>query len=182
MPFVDRGACPFEGCVYRDWKAKRQVVAYETWDSRAPVRQVFTVEPGETVTAMTGIVIVTTPGRARMLSARTQQVTSREFPNQLGTITLRPNDVVYLLTYHGEGYYTGWFNGALFGLDVSDFKQPADPRAGYSACVKTQTCKGEVLELPTRVWWVQVRKENGAIGWTDHTINQDFEGQDRFGR
>ena len=181
MPFVDRGACPFEGCVYRDWKAKRQVVAYEMWDSRASVRPFFTVRPGETVTAMTGVVIVTAAGRARIFREVSQKGTSRDFPNQSVTVTLHPNDMVYLLTYHGEGGYTAWFRGVLFDLDTSDFQQPDVPGAVYSACVRTQTCKGEVLEYPKKVWWVQIRNATGQIGWTDHTTNQDFEGQDRFG-
>jgi hypothetical protein len=66
LPFVDRGACPFEGCVYRDWTVKARVVTYETWDSRAPVREVFATNPGETVTAMTGVVLVTSAGRAQI--------------------------------------------------------------------------------------------------------------------
>jgi hypothetical protein len=67
LPFVDKGACPFEGCVYqRDWTAKARVVAYQTWDSHAPVRSVFVIEPGETVTAMTGVVLVTSAGRAQI--------------------------------------------------------------------------------------------------------------------
>ena len=29
MPFVDRGACPFEGCIYRDWVARAPVTIVE---------------------------------------------------------------------------------------------------------------------------------------------------------
>jgi hypothetical protein len=182
MPFVDRGVCPGEGCVYRDWKAKAEVVAYETWDSRAPVRKIFVVKPGETVTAMTGVVIVTVPGRARIRRpVLANNLLADQFPKQpFKHVTIPTGTMVYLLTAHGEGYYTAWANGALVGLEITNLEQPKTPGAGYSGCVRTQTCDGEVLEYPRRAWWVQIRNAAGQIGWTDRT--DAFDGMNALAR
>jgi hypothetical protein len=182
MPFVDRGACPGEGCVYRDWKAKAEVVLYETWDNRAPVRKAFIVKPGETVTAMTGVVIVTVPGRARIRRpVLANNLLADQFPRQpFKNVTIPAGTMVYLLTSHGEGYYTAWANGTLVGFEITNLEQPRTPGAGYSGCVRTQTCDGEVLEYPRRTWWVQIRNAAGQIGWTDRT--DAFDGMDALAR
>ena len=149
LPYVNHGACPFEGCVYREWKAKSRIMTYL---SRESPKTIFTVEPGEVVTAVTGDVITTVPGEARRRGA---------------------NETVYLLTSHGEGEYTAWQGGAVGRIDISVFKQPDVPGAGYSACVRTDTCEGEVFSYPKMVWWVQIRNARGQIGWTNRP--QDFD-------
>jgi hypothetical protein len=166
MPYVDRGACPFEGCVYRDWKATARVEAVELsrtkpWTSSG--RVLFTIAPGETVTAVTGVVVTTVPGKATRFGG----------PNA-------KDDVIYLLTYHGEGVYTAWVNGTVVrDFYITNFEQPDLPGAGYSACVRTQTCDGKVLSYAQKTWWVQLRNAKGQIGWTDQA--QCFDGRDAFG-
>ena len=179
LPFVDKGACPGEGCVYRDWKVKTRVVTYETWMSGAPVREVFATNPGETVTAMTGVVLVTSAGRAQIRRQITiPALISDQFPRQRPSerVSVVPGTVVYLLTSHGEGFFTAWVNGVLVNFDITNLEQPKTPGAGYSGCVRTQTCDGEVLEYPRRTWWVQIRNAAGQIGWTSQT--QAFDGYD----
>jgi hypothetical protein len=183
LPFVDRGICPGEGCVYRDWTARAHVVTYQTWDSRAPGREVFAIEPGEIVTAMTGVVLVTAAGRAlvrREMTART--LVSEQFPRQQPpeTVSIAPGTMVYLLTSHGEGSYTAWVNGVLVYMDIANLEQPTTPGAAYSGCVRTQTCDGEVLDYPKRTWWVQIRNAVGQIGWTSQT--DDFDGMNALAR
>lgn len=183
LPFVDKGACPFEGCVYRDWKAKAAIVAYETWDTRAPVREVFTTRPGDTVTAMTGVVLVTSAGRAqirRRITAAT--VVSAQFPRQRPEemVSIAPGTFVYLLTRHGEGRYTAWVNNVLVDFYITNLEQPKTPGAGYSGCVRTQTCDGEVLEYSRCTWWAQIRNSAGQIGWTNQT--EDFAGTNALDR
>jgi hypothetical protein len=176
MPFVDEGACPFEGCLYRDWRAKKSVAVYESWDRRAPVRRVFSVEAGETVTAMTGVVITTVPGRAVIRRSMTGQAHSRFFPYERPvSIPLKPGDVVYLLTNQGEGFQTAWFNQMLFTLDRSGFSN-AVPDA---RCKQTDTCTGEIIEYPLSVWWAKIRNAQGQIGWTNQTA--DFDGPSALG-
>jgi hypothetical protein len=123
----------------------------------------FTIAPGETVTAVTGVVVTTVPGKATRFGGPTSK-----------------DDVIYLLTYHGEGVYTAWVNGTVVrDFYITNFEQPDLPGAGYSACVRTQTCDGKVLSYPQKTWWVQLRNAKGQIGWTDQA--QCFDGRDAFG-
>lgn len=175
MPFVDEGACPFEGCVYRDWRARKPVNVYETWDRRAPVHQVFSIQNGETVTAMTGVVITTIPGRAVIRRPMTGLAYSKLFPYQRPvSIPLKSGDVVYLLTNQGEGFQTAWFNQIIFTIDRSGLSEDPDP-----PCRQKTTCTGEILEYPVSAWWAKVRNARGQIGWTNQTT--DFDGTDLLG-
>ena len=171
MPFVDEGACPFEGCEYRDWRAKKTVAVYETWDRRAPVRFLFSIEPGETVTAMTGVVITTMPGRAVIRQPLIGVADSRHFPyeGQL-SIPLKPGEIVYLLTNQGYGFQTAWVNHMIFTLDRSRFSGlfPDVP------CERDDSCTGDIIEHPVSAWWARVRNARGQIGWTSQTA--DFDG------
>ena len=102
------------------------------------------------MTGMTGVVITTQPGLARALKAAS-----------IGGMMLRPGEVVYLLTYAGEGSYKVWYRGkveeiAIEGDDV--FK---------------------LIQEPQSVWWVKVKNRKGQIGWTNMTRN--FDGMDACG-
>jgi hypothetical protein len=55
VPFEDVGACPFEGCVYREWTAKTAVRVRTERRIDAPVS--YELRLGEKVTALTGIVV-----------------------------------------------------------------------------------------------------------------------------
>ena len=60
LPYLDWKACPFEGCVYRQWTANAAVTAYDTWK---PERQpVATLSKGEKVNGVTGVATTFTPG------------------------------------------------------------------------------------------------------------------------
>ena len=171
MPFVDEGACPFERCSYGDWRAKTSVSVYETWDRRAPVRLLYSIEPGETVTAMTGVVITTLPGRAVIRRSMAGEAHSKFFPYQRQvSIPLKPGDIVYLFTNQGYGFQTAWFNQMMFTLDRSRFSGlfPNAP------CKEDDSCMGDIIEYPVSVWWAKVHNARGQIGWTSQTA--DFEG------
>ena len=56
MPYEDAGACPFEGCVYREWQARDRVPVFA--ERRDNACEVFVIAPGERVTALTGVVAV----------------------------------------------------------------------------------------------------------------------------
>ena len=61
IPYEDVGACPFEGCVYREWVANAPVEIRTDRTLTAPVA--FAVAEGEKVTAVNGVVITTRAGR-----------------------------------------------------------------------------------------------------------------------
>jgi hypothetical protein len=64
IPFEDVGACPFEGCVYREWTAARPVEIRVARRSSAPVA--FRLESGERVAAVTGVVVTVKAGRVEL--------------------------------------------------------------------------------------------------------------------
>jgi hypothetical protein len=67
MPFEDVGACPFEGCVYREWIANSPVAVRSERRAGAPVA--FTLSEGDRVRAITGIVVTIRPGRVQFRKA-----------------------------------------------------------------------------------------------------------------
>ena len=97
IPFEDVGACPFEGCVYRDWIANGPVTVRTGRSPDAPVA--FTLKKGDHVQAITGIVVTVKPGRVQFRKAVDLATTA-------GTFHVEPGETVYLLTYHGEGVTT----------------------------------------------------------------------------
>ena len=78
---MDSGACPFECCTYRDWTAETTLTAYESHDPRSRGRVVFTLAPGERVTALTGIVRTTVAGEVLMTASTTVDVHSYNSPS-----------------------------------------------------------------------------------------------------
>jgi hypothetical protein len=164
VPFEDFGACPFEGCVYREWTAKSLVTVRTARQNDAPAA--FTVRTAEKVTAVTGVVITVKAGRVQFRESRSLRTDS-------GTIGIEPGQTLYLLTYHGEGVATAWFDGRLYrGVDTVDFiNGVCDSRP--------ERCAGEVVEKSETEWWVQVRNRSGAVGWTNEPGK--FDGKSAFG-
>jgi hypothetical protein len=164
LPFEDIGACPFEGCVYRDWVANTPVAVRRERRSDWPVA--FTLEKSDHVQALTGIVVTLKPGRVRFRNAV-------DLTSSAGRLHVEPGETLYLLTYHGEGVTTAWFRGRLYDeVDGSEFINAiCDLRPG--------TCNGTIVDKPQKVWWVRVRNRNRATGWTNET--EKFDNKDRFG-
>ena len=164
LPYEDVGACPFEGCVYREWKARATVRVRAARRVDAPV--VFRIRTGETVTAITGVVVTVRAGRVRF-----------DTPQRLialsGPIDVRPGQTLFLLTYQGEGFSKVWFNGKVYtDVDVSKILD--------GACVETPTrCPGRVIEPSRTEWWVQIRNKARQVGWTSEA--DKFDGKDALG-
>ncbi|MGE0705610.1 MAG: hypothetical protein AB7P22_16915, partial [Vicinamibacterales bacterium] len=151
LPFEDIGACPFEGCSYREWIARESVQIRRDRASSSPV--VFELAAGEVVTAVTGTVVTVVPGILRVSTPVTLE-------SLYGVLAVSPQDTVYLLTYEGEGFYKAWFRGRLHtGVDVGQITG--------GGCRVAADCAGRIVAEPTMVWWVQVRNAKGQVGWTD---------------
>ncbi len=139
-PYEDHGACPFECCTYRRWTVKAQTAVRQDRHGSSPVA--FTLRRGERVTGMTGVVITTQPGQARVLK-----------PTVIGGLQVRSGETVHLLTYIGEGFYKVWYKGKVEEL-------PIVGEGGFT-----------IIRAPKAVWWVKVKNSKGQIGWTDQTNN-----------
>lgn len=141
FPFEDWGACPMECCAYREWSVEKETVART--DRRETAPAAFTVKPGEWVTGLTGVVIVTSPGRGVVTTSM-----------KLGNRQASPGDLVEYLTYQGEGFYKVWFKGQML-----------DGVEGYNPIVMTVE--------PVMVWWAEIKNKKGQVGWTNQTGNFD---------
>jgi hypothetical protein len=139
IPFDDEGACPFEGCVYREWTTNAPVQVLTERRQDAPVA--FELAKGARVTALTGVVSTVVPGIVELTEPL-------EVATGQGTIPMRAGEVFYLLTYQGEGFGKAWIKDRVYSdVDLSRFKPKRNP---------------------TAIWWVKVRSGRGQVGWTSH--------------
>lgn len=152
LPFEAVGACPFEGCVYREWTAQASVVVRTERRAGAPAS--YQVQPGEKVTALTGVVVILRAGRVQFRAARRLQASPEP-------IHIEPGQTLYLLNYLGEGFTNAWFNGRLYtDVDTAEFYN-------FACDVQPNRCAGTIIEPARTEWWVQVRNHLGRVGWTD---------------
>ena len=97
MPYVDWGACPFEGCVYREWIAQQAAIVRTARRKDAPVT--FHLSPGDKVVALTGVVVVTEPGIV-------------EFPREATLTNMRDGGMISEHDYRvGKAIATGLCGG-----------------------------------------------------------------------
>jgi hypothetical protein len=142
LPYEDSGACPFEGCTYRCWTANKDTVIKSGKGAKSSAS--FTVKKGEQVVGITGTVITTRAGRARVMKNM-----------NLAGAKVNAGQMVYLLTYLGEGYYKAWYGGKIIdGVDLKGFK---------------------LIEKPKYTWWVQIQEKNGQSGWSNQPENFDHK-------
>jgi hypothetical protein len=139
-PYEDQGACPFECCSYRRWTVKAQTVVKQDRYRSSPVA--FKLRRGERVMGMTGVVITTRPGQARVLKSTV-----------IGGLQARSGETIYLLTYLGEGFYKVWYKDKVEKAEI-------EGGGGFT-----------IVREPESVWWVKVKNSKGQIGWTDQTNN-----------
>ena len=169
MPYIDRGACPFECCQYRDWQATERIVAREQYLRHMPsdvyAKPIFTIRPNERVVAMSGVVITTKAGRMRAAEPITVNVYSTSFPRTSPEpLTLSKGDILFKLHESGEGVFVGWYKGQLLeSIDAGEF--------GAKVLVET---------APETEWWARVRNSRGQIGWV--RAERHFENQDACGK
>lgn len=153
--FIDRGACPFECCVYRTWTTRKDTVIYGQPDRNA--RMIGRVKAGAAVEAITGEVH-TKPGR---------------FVVRRRHAEYKPGDVLWVYTYLGEGHFRVWWMGTMQEVDLG-----FSPYGGSSGarCEESQQCWGHLEKPVVSRWWVKVRGEGGLEGWSDqpeHFGNKD---------
>lgn len=161
LPYLDRGACPFECCTYRRWTVEADTIIYKQRSEASGVA--FRVRKGEHVTGVTGIVITTRPGKVIVKKA----TTIGDAPKA----RVSPGDVLYVLHYQGEGFFKIWFRGKTY-----DEALPGPPDLVSKAAPAREDANFRVVSGSDSVWWVQVKNARGQVGWTkqnDHFGNMD---------
>ncbi len=155
---VDKGACPFECCIYREWTARTSIDAYASPSTGSHV--VSKIAAGTKVLALTGEVH-TKAGRFLVKRRHNQY---------------KPGDVLFVYTYAGEGFFKVWFDGKTYQeeLEFSPYGGSTGKR-----CTDPRICWGELVDELRSVWWVKLRLPSGRIVWT---LGADsFDGQDGCG-
>lgn len=147
IPYEDQGVCPFECCTYRRWIAAKNTAIQLDRNGNSPA--LFNINKGEWVSALTGVVITTVPGKAKVLR-----------PTTINGIQAKNGEIVYLLTYQGEGIYETWYKGKKW-----------KPYPDMSAL--------EIMESPESTWWVQIKNNKGQVGWSKEPDN--FDNRDACG-
>lgn len=153
--YIDKGACPFECCVYRDWTVESDTVAYAVPDKSAKV--IGLLKAGAIVQAITG----------EVHSIPTRFVVNRPHA------AYKPGDVLWVYTYLGEGHFKVWRDGAMQEEDLGF--SPYGGSAG-ARCENKEQCWGQLEKELTFTWWVKVRTKEGREGWSnrpEHFGNKD---------
>jgi len=98
--YIDKGACPFECCTYREWVVRTDVTLLDRPNGK---RVVGRVKKGQRVLALTG----------EVHSVPLRMVAHHDYPDA----GVKAGDAVYILHYIGEGYWKAWHDGKLFEMD-----------------------------------------------------------------
>lgn len=153
--YIDKGACPFECCVYRAWHTNADTVAYAQPDKTTKV--VGLLKTGTIVKAITGEVH-STPVR---------------FIVKKPHAAYKPGHVLWVYTYLGEGHFKIWRNGSMHEEKLGFSPYGGSPGA---RCENDKQCWGELENELKFTWWVKVRSKEGWEGWSDqseHFSNKD---------
>ncbi len=164
VPHDSVGACPFECCEYREWTVERDTDILSA--RHASARVAFRVHAGDTVKALTGVVVTTKLGR----------VVVRK-PIEVGTLhptTVTPGAEILVLHYIGEGYWRYWLRGYFDEDQIPDSQGGCRDETGREG-----PCPIELAEEPETTWWVKVRSRSGKEGWTQEVGR--FGGMDACG-
>jgi hypothetical protein len=146
-PFVDRDACPVEsGCNFQaDWVAETPLTAYAV--EGRPTRVAFRIAAGEPFAALRADIYVTRPGIVVVL---TPQDPNCE-PPDCWEPGFRAGELVYVLSYRGDGRYLIFHRGRLREVDAFWARQSSR--------------QARVRQAPEMFWWVLVRNQSGRLGW-----------------
>jgi len=145
--------------MYRQWTVNRPTRILK--ERRQGAEVAFSLERGEKVIGVTGVVVTTRAGVAKVFR-----------PTRLGEqqLTASPGDVIHVLNYVGEGYWKFWFRGRVDRDQLPDITDQA-PDADVDL---------RIVVHPQTKWWVKVRNRRGQVGWTDETDH--FDHMDACGR
>ena len=142
VPYVDKGACPFECCTYREWNVEKPTSVRASMSDTAPVS--FRLKAGEKVFGMTGVVITTQPGIVRALKAAVIGENG---------VPIKKGEQFYVLTNLGEGFTKIWFKGRIYQGEPYD-------DATFKFIRETKS-----------IWWVKIKNRAGRIGWSRQPEN-----------
>jgi hypothetical protein len=146
LPHYDWNICPGEGCLYGNWTVRGNVDVFDTY--KGDHRKIGTLQSGDKVHGLTGVVITYEPGIIKMKSD--------------GANGLTQGEEILTYAYLGEGNAVAWVKGRLISpFDISFTKFPDGSGCQGSAC------RADYITAGRRVWWAKIKMANGASGWVD---------------
>jgi hypothetical protein len=154
LPYYDHGACPFECCVYGDWKSKEEVKVFKEPKNNAPIA--FTIKMGEEIKAITGFVVTNKVGVIKVIKPIKMGYLQGSNDNEQ-KLNLKPGEIIYTLHYAGEGYDLFWYKGKIYSDQISSNEPDPDPPPPHLLL--------QVISLPDADWWVEVKNHKGQTGW-----------------
>lgn len=166
IPVALPGVCPESCCAYGQiWTATSSVNAFS---SPPPITAppVFTVQTGEQVTAVRGVVMVThaPPITLRDPSALNvlRDGSTRPFP-----FPARAGAHLGLLWVHEDGLSTVWYEGEIVERVHARFL----PAPACAEALHDGGCAGELAHDggPRHAWFIEVRNAHGRTGWVQVT-------------
>lgn len=151
LPVVDYNACPFEGCVFREWTVRKQSTIYDTWrDNRKAIGQ---LAKAEKVQGITGVHVTRKPDRFLVKQA-------------IPSFSVVPGDSILQYAEWGEGASDLWAKGVWHKASEGDYSQ-------------LDVDNVELVQHGVKEWWVEVKRKNGQQGWA--LSHGNFGNMDRLG-
>jgi hypothetical protein len=118
--YIDKGACPFECCTYREWIARTDAPLLDSPNGKKVVGR---IKKGEKVKALTG----------EVHSVPLRVIAQHDYPNA----GVKAGDTIYILHYEGEGSCKVWHHGKA--LDVENFSEDAaEPKSTWWVQIRTR--------------------------------------------
>lgn len=169
--YVDKDACPFEGCTYREWTVETDTVLYDKPWGEAPVG---TAAVGDKVFGLTGIVYTKPIPITVAVAAKHAAIQPPADPVMLDLV---PDETIHLLTYRGEGSFLAWYGTRLLIIEPHRTMLTTLPDIGWgiTSCRDPEPkCWWQVPVGKQRyesVWWAQIMLPDGKAGWTRELNN-----------
>jgi len=151
LPYVVHRSCPDpECCAFGVWQARKSAMLFA--QPTIASERIAAVAQGQSVEALEGQMIVESAGEIILRANRT-------IPNSRDKIPL--GETVYSLVPMGHEFVRVWYQGYEFDLETDGLFSPRDCQDAGVACL------AEIKNLPRWRWWVQIRTQDGTLGWTD---------------
>ncbi len=139
---VRANACPFECCVYGEWRADTTIAMHAV--PRAAGTPTFSIRKNQRMQADSGVVYVTSIAIAVVDDTVFRYADQKPW--------LLPDDTLVLLEPIGEGYWTMWRRGEVLNEVPPFFESIPEPK------------RGRLIGTPKREWWVHASAD-GRQGW-----------------
>jgi hypothetical protein len=155
--YVDKEACPFEGCQYGIWVAEENNNIYSNPNDKS--KQIGNIKKGDTISAVTGEV----------------HTWPQPFIVNKAKDDYNIGDTIWVYTYKGEGHFKIKYKENEFE-EINLYFSPYGNGKG-SKC-EDPNCFGIMKNELKCQWWVKILTKDKLTGWINGY--KKFKGKDKF--